>query len=112
MPVGYADGYPRTLSSLGEMIINGKRAAIAGRICMDQLMLDVTDIDGVHLGTVVTCFGGDNKNAILADEIARLTNTINYEITCDVGKRVPRVFMRNGQEIGSSLTQMEFDFQV
>jgi len=98
--IGYADGYPRTLSKGGYMLINGKKAPIVGRICMDQLMLDVTHIDDVKRGSIATVFGEDNGVFLPVDEIASLCNTINYEIVCLVGKRVPRVYLKDGKVIG------------
>lgn len=88
---GYADGYPRALSNKGSVLINGKRAKILGRVCMDQFMADITDIDGVATGTPVTLIGKNGAEEITAEEIAALTNTISYEIVCGIGKRVPRV---------------------
>lgn len=90
IPVGYADGYPRLLSNKGRVIINGKYAPIVGRICMDQFMVDVTDIENVKVGDKVILMGRDKDLNITADEIASLTGTINYEVVCDISKRVPR----------------------
>ncbi len=87
IPVGYADGYPRHLSGIGYIKIRGKRAPIAGRICMDQFMADVTDIPGVAVGDEVELIGED----ITAEEIAELTGTIHYELICQLTNRVPRV---------------------
>ena len=87
IPVGYADGYPRHLSGIGYIKIRGKRAPIAGRICMDQFMADVTDIPGVAVGDEVELIGED----ITAEEIADLTGTIHYELICQLTARVPRV---------------------
>ena len=92
IPVGYADGYPRALSNKGRVIIKGKYAPIVGRVCMDQFMVDITDIDGVCIEDTVTLIGKDADAEITADEIASLCNTINYEIICGIGKRVPRVY--------------------
>lgn len=101
VPVGYADGYPRALSNVGEMIVKGKRVPIIGRVCMDQLMLDVSGIDGISEGLIVTAFGNDKDGGcITADEIAAKTGTINYEITCGISKRVPRVFIKDGKTLG------------
>ncbi|HHX24134.1 MAG TPA: alanine racemase [Thermoanaerobacterales bacterium] len=98
LPVGYADGYSRLLSSKAEVLIKGQRAPILGRICMDQCMVDVTDIRGdVQTGEVVTLIGDDGDESILADEIARIIGTINYEITCNISKRVPRVYIQDGK---------------
>ena len=96
VPIGYADGFPRSLSGKGEVLVCGKRAPIVGRICMDQLMIDVTDIPDVREGTVVTLIGTDGSETMTADDIAQLTGTIGYEIVCGISKRVPRVIFRNG----------------
>lgn len=84
---GYADGYPRKLSNKGEVIVCGKRAKVVGRVCMDQIMIDVTGIEDVKIGDEVTLFGKD----LSVDSIARICDTINYEIICDISPRVPRV---------------------
>lgn len=91
IPVGYADGYPRLLSGKGRVIINGSYAPIVGRICMDQFMVDVTDIENVNLGDKVILMGEENGISITAEEIADFAQTINYEIVCGVSKRVPRI---------------------
>ena len=93
VPVGYADGYPRLLSNKGRVIIKGKYAPIVGRICMDQFMVDITDIKGVNVEDTVTLMGKDGDAFIGADEIAALAGTISYEIVCGVSKRVPRVYI-------------------
>ena len=95
--IGYADGYPRRLSSKGYMLINGQKAPIVGRVCMDQLMLDVSDIENVHEGTEVTVFGHDGDEFISVDDLAKIMGTINYEVVCLIGKRVPRIFLKNGE---------------
>ena len=84
---GYADGYPRKLSNKGEVLIAGKRAKIIGRVCMDQFMIDVTDIENVNMGDEVILFGRD----LSVDGIAALCDTINYEIVCGIAPRVPRI---------------------
>lgn len=99
--IGYADGYSIKFSNKSEMLVHGKRAKILGRVCMDQLMLDVSDIENVREGDVVTVFGGDGENYISVDELAKNIGTINYEIICLIGKRVPRVYLENGQFVGS-----------
>ena len=96
VPIGYADGYIRSNAEKGYMLVNGKKAKIVGRICMDQTMLDVTDIDGVRTGDEVIVFGTGEDGAPTADIIAENTGTINYEVVCLVGKRVPRVYYKNG----------------
>ena len=85
--VGYADGYPRLLSGKGEVLIRGKRAKVLGRVCMDQILVDVTAIDGVTQGDEVILFGKD----LPVEELAELCGTINYEIVCGVSARVPRI---------------------
>lgn len=95
--VGYADGYPRALSGTqgqGLMLINGHTAPVVGRVCMDQTLVDVTDIPGVRMGDEVTVFGPGGGDT--ADTIAQKTNTINYEIVCGLARRVPRVYKENG----------------
>lgn len=99
--VGYGDGYPRSLSSKGYVLINGKKAPITGRVCMDQMMVDVTDIGPVNRGDVVTLVGKDKDAEITVEEIAALAGTFNYEFVCDLGKRIPRNYYLNGQYIGS-----------
>lgn len=97
--IGYADGYPRALSSKGRVLIRGQYAPIIGRVCMDQMMVDVTHIHGVQGGDIVTLVGKDGENAITAEEIAGYMNTINYEFICGLGRRVPRVYLENGEVI-------------
>ncbi len=92
IPMGYADGFSRLLSNKGEVLINGKRAPIRGRVCMDQFMVDVTDIDKVNIGDEVVLIGKQGNDELTATEMADLIGTINYEITCDITKRVPRVY--------------------
>ena len=89
--IGYADGYPRQLSGKAEVLIKGRRAPVIGRICMDQIMIDVTDIEGVREGDVVTLFGTDGDESITADDLAAKIGTIGYEIVCGISPRVPRV---------------------
>lgn len=100
VPIGYADGYHRMLSNRGKMLVNGQFANIVGRICMDQLMLDVTGIPDVTEGMQITIMGEENGNRITMEEIAALTDTVNYEIMCIIGRRVPRVYRRHGKDIG------------
>lgn len=102
LQAGYADGVPRLLSNRGSVLIRGKRAPIAGRICMDQMMVDVTDIDGASAGDTATIFGVDGDAMISADEVARLSDTIGYEIICGISKRVPRVYIEDGNISGIS----------
>lgn len=91
IPVGYADGYSRQLSNVGEMLIRGQRARVAGTVCMDWTMVDVTDIPDVTVGDDVTLLGCDNGQCITADEWAERIGTISYEVFCQFSKRVPRL---------------------
>ena len=101
IPVGYADGYPRSLSNKGCILVNGQRAPIIGRICMDQFMVDITDIKDVHENDKVTLIGHDGDGYISIEEMADLSGSFNYEFVCDIGKRVPKVYYRNGKKIGT-----------
>ncbi|HIZ19702.1 MAG TPA: alanine racemase [Firmicutes bacterium] len=100
VPIGYADGYPRSFSNRASMLVKGSRASVVGRVCMDQCMLDVTGIPGVREGMMVTVFGRDQGEILPVEEFAALSGTINYESICLIGKRVPRVFLRGGQPVG------------
>ena len=100
VPVGYADGYSRRLSGRAYMLVHGRRAPVVGRVCMDQCLLDVTGVPDVHADTTVTVFGQDEGAALPVEEFASWSDTINYEAVCAVGKRVPRLFLRNGQVVG------------
>lgn len=95
--IGYADGYSRLLSNKGEVLVRGKRAKIVGRVCMDQLMCDVTGIN-VVAGDTVTLIGTDGNETITADEVAAAYGTIGYEVVCLISKRVPRVIIKDGEE--------------
>lgn len=97
IPVGYADGYPRSLSNRGSVLIGGRRARIIGRICMDQFMADVTDIPCVCQGDEVTLLGRDGGECIPVEELSELSGRFPYEFLCCVGKRVPRVYRRSNQ---------------
>lgn len=94
LALGYADGYPRPYSPVGKVLVNGCVAPIAGNICMDQCMVDVTDVPDVKVGDEVIIIGTDGKNTILADDIAKATGTINYEIVCAFGQRLPKVYVK------------------
>ncbi|MHB8757063.1 MAG: alanine racemase [Bacillota bacterium] len=96
LPIGYADGYPRSLSSRGVVLVRGRRAPIIGRVCMDQCMADVTGIPGVTPGDEVVLMGRQGDEAVTADDLARLEGTINYEVVCDITARVPRVYSSAG----------------
>jgi alanine racemase len=93
VPVGYADGYSRLLSSCGEVLIRGRRARVAGTVCMDWTLIDATDIPGVAVGDEVTLLGRDNGQRISAEEWAERIGTISYEVFCQVSKRVPRLYL-------------------
>ena len=98
--VGYADGYPRALSNNGRVLIHGQYAPILGRVCMDQIMIDVTDIDDVKIRDEVVLFGTQGENHISIEEVAEPANSFNYEMACHVSRRVPRVYFKDGKEIG------------
>lgn len=100
IPVGYADGYKRALSNQGSVLIHGKSAPIVGRVCMDQFMVDVSEIPDVAIGDVVTLFGTDGEEQIPVEELADASASFNYEFVCGLTRRIPRVFYRNGKEIG------------
>ncbi len=97
VPVGYGDGYPRSLSGKGSVLIRGKRASILGRICMDQFMVDVSAIPGVTEGDEVTLIGADGREEITMEELGALSGRFNYELACDLGKRIPRVYLKDGE---------------
>ena len=97
IPAGYGDGYPRSLSNKGWVLIRGKRAPITGRVCMDQFMVDVTDIPDVREGDMVTLIGSEGGHEITMESLGELSGRFNYELVCDIGKRVPRRFWRNGK---------------
>lgn len=101
VPVGYGDGYPRGLSNKGYMLIHGEKAQILGRVCMDQCMVDVTHIKGVKEGDEVTLIGKDGENCITMEELGEISGRFNYELACDLGKRIPRTYWKNGKLVGS-----------
>jgi len=95
VPIGYADGYSRSLTNKGEALVRGQRARVAGTVCMDWIMLDVTEVAGVAVGDEVTLLGPDPVGGcISAEELAEAAGTIPYEIFCGISKRVPRVYLR------------------
>lgn len=96
LPVGYADGYPRALSNRGRVIIRGRHAPVVGRVSMDLTLVDVTEVPGVAADDDVTLLGEQGGLAVTAEEIAKLSNTISYEITCGVSRRVPRISLESG----------------
>lgn len=97
IPVGYADGFIRAYSKGGKVLVRGEYAPIVGRICMDQFMVDVTDIDGVEVNDEVVLIGKQGDKEITADFIASVLDTINYEVFCTLSKRVPRQYIQNGK---------------
>ena len=97
--IGYADGYTRMLSKKAKVIINGKFAPVVGNICMDQCMIDLTDAGEVKAGDEVILMGTDGTLKFDADDIAPLLGTINYEVLCMIGRRVPRVYIRGGEVV-------------
>lgn len=97
VPIGYADGYVRGYAKNGYMIVNGKKAKIIGRICMDQTMIDVSDIDNINIGDEVIVFGTGENGEQTATDLASINDTINYEVICTVSKRVPRYYTKNGE---------------
>ena len=97
IPVGYGDGYPRSLSNRGYVLIHGRYAPILGRICMDQFMVDVTKIPEAEEGDCVILLGSDGDCYISAEELGRLSGRFNYEFTCDLGKRIPRIYLKRGE---------------
>lgn len=96
IPVGYADGYPRGLSNKGSVLIRGKRAPILGRVCMDQFMVDVTEIPEAEELDQVTLLGKDGEDCITMEELDELSGRFNYEFACCISKRVPRVYLESG----------------
>ena len=101
IPVGYGDGYVRSLSGKGDVLIRGKRASILGRICMDQFMVDVTDIPDVQEDDEVTLLGSDGAECITMEELAEKSGGFHYEMICDIGKRIPRVYLKDGKVVGT-----------
>ncbi len=97
VPVGYGDGYPRSLSQKGSVLIKGRRVPILGRVCMDQLMVDLTALPDVKEGEPVVLLGKSGDEEITAQELGELSGRFNYELVCDLSPRVPRVYLREGQ---------------
>ena len=91
--IGYADGYSRLLSGKGEILVHGKRCKIVGRVCMDQLMIDVSGVPEAEAGDIVTLIGRDGDDIITADDLAQIYGTIGYEVVCGISKRVPRIYI-------------------
>jgi len=101
IPIGYADGYSRALSNRGKALVQGKEVPIVGRICMDQCMLDVTGISACSVGDEVVLIGQQGNAAITVDDVAGWLQTINYEVTCMISKRVPRIYKKNGNVVST-----------
>lgn len=101
VPVGYGDGYPRGLSGKGYVLVCGKRAPILGRVCMDQFMVSVEEIPEAKEGTEVTLIGKDGDERITMEELGALSGRFNYELACNLGKRIPRVYVKNGRITGT-----------
>ncbi|MBR1691609.1 MAG: alanine racemase [Lachnospiraceae bacterium] len=99
IPVGYGDGYPRSLSNKGCVLIHGKQAPILGRVCMDQFMVDVSHISDVMEGDEVTLIGSDGGECLTMEQLGALSGRFNYELACDLGKRIPRVYLRGGKAV-------------
>ena len=93
IPIGYDDGYPRTLSNRGRVIVSGKFAPVVGRVSMDLILVDVTDVPGVSLDEQITLLGQDGELSISAEDLAELAGTISYEISCGISSRVPRIYV-------------------
>lgn len=99
IPVGYGDGYPRSLSNQGYVLIHGKKAPILGRVCMDQFMVDATEIEDVRFGDKVVLIGEDGEERITVEELSGLSDRFNYEFICSFGKRVPREYLCQGKVV-------------
>lgn len=99
LPIGYADGYSRQLSNRARVIVKGEYAPVIGNVCMDQMMIDITHIKDVKMGDEVIIMGKSGDKAVTAEELGALMGTINYEVVCGIGKRVPRVYVRNNNVI-------------
>ena len=99
VPVGYADGYPRYLSNKGEVIVNGVRCKIIGKICMDQFMIDASNVPDIKVGSEVTLMGIDGNEVITVEDLSDAEYRFNYEFCCLLNKRVPRVYIKNGELI-------------
>lgn len=97
VPVGYADGYPRYLSNKGEVIVNGIRCKIIGKICMDQFMIDASNVPDIKVGDEVTLMGVDGNEIITVEDLSDSEYRFNYEFCCLLNKRVPRVYIKNGE---------------
>ena len=110
IPVGYGDGYPRSLSGRGYVLIHGKRAQILGRVCMDQMMVDVTGIPEAAEGDVVVLLGEDETERMTAEMLGDLSGRFNYELVCDINKRVPRVYLQGGSITATKDYYEDFEY--
>lgn len=99
LPLGYSDGYPRLLSNKAEVLIHGQRVHQVGNVCMDQCMIDVTDVPGVQVGDEVVLFGTQGDASIPLEELAGIVGTIDHEILCNINRRVPRVYVKGGKVV-------------
>ena len=99
IPVGYSDGYPRSLSNKGYVLIHGQKAPILGRVCMDQFMVDITHIPEAKEGDEVILIGRDGEEVISMEELGDMSHRFNYELVCDINKRVPRIYYMNGKPL-------------
>ncbi|MBQ4068726.1 MAG: alanine racemase [Lachnospiraceae bacterium] len=99
VPIGYGDGYSRALSNKGYVLIRGKKAPILGRVCMDQFMVDVTEISEVCIDDEVTLIGKDGEYEITAQELGAMANSFNYEVVCDISKRIPRIYFKDDEVV-------------
>lgn len=111
IPVGYGDGYPRTLSNTGYVLIHGKKAGILGRVCMDQLMVDVSEIENVKMGDEVVLIGTSGQETITMEALGDLADRFNYELACDIGKRVPRTYYKDGKQCYAKDYFNDFTFE-
>jgi len=94
LPIGYEDGYNRLLSNQGEVIIRGKRVTIAGRVCMDQTILDVGEVPDVKVGDEVVLIGGQGQERVSVEEIAKKVDTVPHEVICRIAERIPRIYLK------------------
>ncbi len=108
VPVGYGDGYPRGLSGKGYVLVCGKKAPILGRVCMDQFMIDITEIPEAVEDCLVTLIGRDGDEIITMEELGELAGRFNYELACDLGKRIPRVYYKNGEVLSTKDYYQDF----
>ena len=103
IPVGYADGYPRALSNRGEVLIHGKRCPILGRVCMDQMMVDISNVPDVKIEDPVVLIGKDGNETISAEEVGEAAYSFNYELVCGIARRIPRIYTRGGKIVKQCL---------